>query len=104
MSEHSACAGKFHVPFLFEQYYEMRLKMVKDRMAKGDEPYPHYFNVNMSVPEFKERYKHLEKQQVEEVECRIAGRIYADRRAGKKLIFYDIKADGESVQILCSMQ
>merc|ERR1719433_2533561 len=85
------------------QYHEMRMRMVRDRMSNKDEPYPHKFQITISVPEFVERYKHLEKQQVEDVEVSIAGRIFAERRAGKKLIFYDIKADEAGVQVLCSM-
>jgi len=85
------------------QYHEMRMRMVRDRLKNNDEPYPHKYDVTISVPEFVERYSHLEKQQVEEVEVSLAGRIYNERRAGKKLIFYDIKADGEGLQILCSM-
>jgi len=84
------------------QYHEMRMRMVKERIEKNDNPYPHKFEVTISIPEFVERYKHLEKQQVEDVEVTIAGRIYAERRSGKKLIFYDIKADGTGVQVLCS--
>jgi len=38
------------------------------------------------------------------VECRIGGRIYTKRAAGSKLVFYDVRAEGVKVQIMCQAQ
>merc|ERR1719204_2858038 len=76
--------------------------MVKSRMEKKDDPYPHKFEVTISIPEFIKRYAYLGSQQTEDIEVSVAGRIFSERKSGKKLKFYDVKADGESMQIMCN--
>jgi lysyl-tRNA synthetase class 2 len=39
-----------------------------------------------------------------EVEVRIGGRIYTKRSSGSKLVFYDIRAEGVKVQVMCQSQ
>ena len=77
--------------------------MIQNRTASGEECYPHKYDVSISIPEFIKRYVHLEKGQKAEgnVES-IAGRNYSKRESGKKLIFYDLKADGQRLQVFAN--
>ena len=77
--------------------------MVQNRTAAGEECYPHKFDVSISIPEFNKRYAHLEKGQKAEGKVEsVAGRIYSTRSSGKKLIFYDLKADGGRLQVFAN--
>ena len=38
------------------------------------------------------------------MKCRVGGRIYTKRAAGSKLVFYDVRAEGVKVQIMCQAQ
>jgi lysyl-tRNA synthetase class 2 len=38
------------------------------------------------------------------VEVRVGGRIYTKRVSGSKLAFYDIRAEGVKVQVMCQAQ
>ena len=55
--------------FFFQQYYEYRTQVVKDWKAKGPiNPYPHKFEVTISLAKFIEKYNSLEKGAVVEDE------------------------------------
>ena len=75
-------------------------------MKKSPEtyPYPHKFNVKISVPEFIQKYEALAKEGefLEEVTS-IAGRVTNIRTQGKNLIFYDIKGEGKRLQVMCNI-
>lgn len=43
-------------------------------------------------------------EQKPDVQVRVAGRIYTKRASGAKLIFYDIRAEGVKVQVVCQAQ
>ncbi len=67
--------------------------------------YPHKFNVSMSVPQLIVSYSSLEKNvQLRDSKISIAGRIMAIRKAGSKLRFYDLQADGTSVQVVANQK
>lgn len=80
-------------------------------------PYPHKFNVTISINEFIRKYSHLESgQHLNDVTVSVAGnfvylvyfnilgRIYAKREAGSKLIFYDIRSDNCGLQIMAHIK
>lgn len=88
------------------QYFEIRSKRVnKLRETKQPDPYPHKFHVTTDLRQFLKDYEGLEKgEQKPDVEVRIAGRIYTKRSSGAKLIFYDVRAEGVKVQVMCQAQ
>ena len=70
------------------QYFDYRMGMVNEMKESGN-PYPHKFEVTVSIPEFVATYKDsFENGEKADTVVSIAGRIYNKRAAGKKLVFY----------------
>ncbi|KAJ5090002.1 lysyl-tRNA synthetase [Penicillium argentinense] len=88
------------------QYFEIRSKRIdKLRQTQSPNPYPHKFQVNTDLREFLKDYQGLAKgEQKPDVAIQLAGRIYTKRSSGTKLIFYDLRAEGVKVQIMCQAQ
>ncbi|KAJ5755763.1 hypothetical protein N7533_005306 [Penicillium manginii] len=88
------------------QYFEIRSKRIdKLRQTKSPNPYPHKFQVNTDLRQFLTDYASLAKgEQKPEVSISLAGRIYTKRSSGNKLLFYDLRAEGVKVQIMCQAQ
>lgn len=87
------------------EYYKLRTAAVSalKKGPKNDHPYPHKFNVSISLEEFIENYKNLESGEVlENVTISLAGRVHSIRESGAKLIFYDLRGEGVKVQV-CSL-
>lgn len=83
------------------KYFENRQKLLGEAAAAGIAIYPHKFHTNISVPEFVAKYSHLGKgEQLKEEKVAVAGRVLLKRGAGAKLVFYDLRGDGVTVQIL----
>lgn len=56
------------------QYFERRVKAVKDARDAGENPYPHKFHVSSSIPDFIAKYGHLkEGEHLQTEEVSIAG-------------------------------
>ncbi|KAF9918310.1 lysyl-tRNA synthetase [Linnemannia zychae] len=86
------------------QYFEIRSKRVNALRANKDTyPYPHKFQVSISLPDFIEKYKGLKAGDVEEEIVTVAGRLHNMRTMGK-LRFYDLHSDGVKVQITAQAQ
>ncbi len=67
--------------------------------------YPHKFQTTISVPEFIKKYSGLERDSTLESEVvSIAGRLLRKQPGGAKLVFYDIRGDGEKIQVLCDQR
>ncbi|KAJ6028529.1 lysyl-tRNA synthetase [Penicillium herquei] len=88
------------------QYFEIRSKRInKLRETKNPDPYPHKFKVTHDLREFVKDYATLATgEQKPDVPIRIAGRIYTKRSSGTKLYFYDIRAEGIKIQVMCQAQ
>ncbi|KAF2478210.1 lysyl-tRNA synthetase [Lindgomyces ingoldianus] len=88
------------------QYFEIRSRAInKLRSSKDPNPYPHKFHVNYKVPGFIKEYEHLKKgETLPEKEIRVGVRIITKRASGNALRFYDCKAEGVSIQIMCQLQ
>ncbi|OJK02425.1 hypothetical protein ASPACDRAFT_76801 [Aspergillus aculeatus ATCC 16872] len=88
------------------QYFEIRSKRInKLRETKQPDPYPHKFQVTDDLRKYLKEYEGLAKgEQKPDVTVRIAGRIFTKRASGSKLIFYDIRAEGVKVQVVCQAQ
>ncbi|KAI8999338.1 hypothetical protein BC832DRAFT_564907 [Gaertneriomyces semiglobifer] len=87
-------------------YFENRSKLVqKLRETKQPIPYPHKFDVSISLPHYIEKYSKIQPGDRLATEVvTVAGRLHSARASGKNLIFYDLHAEGEKVQILASAQ
>ncbi|CAG8513584.1 988_t:CDS:2 [Funneliformis mosseae] len=87
------------------QYFEIRSKHVlKLRESHQPNPYPHKFHVELSIPEFIEKYGKLEPGQHLDEVIQIAGRIHNKRTSSAKLRFYDLHGDGVKIQIMAQAQ
>ncbi|CAE7202259.1 Kars1 [Symbiodinium sp. CCMP2456] len=83
------------------KYRENRIAALK----KLADPYPHKWNVTISIPHLVEKYKDIEAGAHMESEIvSIAGRVKNKRTSGAKLLFYDLFADGVRVQVMCQAQ
>ena len=85
------------------EYYQFRVKTIK-KLKENKEffPYPHKFQITHLIPKLVEQYDTLCKEKgvfLDDV-VSVAGRVHSIREAGKKLVFYDLKAEGAKVQIL----
>ncbi len=73
-------------------YFENRSKVIqKLRETQSPNPYPHKFDVSMSISGFIEKYESTIQpgERLEEV-VTLAGRIHNARSSGAKLKFYGI--------------
>ncbi|KAI8380621.1 lysyl-tRNA synthetase [Choanephora cucurbitarum] len=88
------------------QYFELRSKAInKLRQSASPEPYPHKFQVELSLPEFIEKFNKLEAgDRLDDQEITVAGRIHNKRASGAKLRFYDLHGEGTKIQIMASLQ
>ncbi|XP_022153306.1 lysine--tRNA ligase, cytoplasmic [Momordica charantia] len=83
------------------QYFENRLKYLASYKADGKNPYPHKFQVSMSLPEYIEKYGSLNNgDHLEEVLVSLAGRIMSKRSSSSKLLFYDLHGCGAKIQVM----
>ncbi|KAK9822199.1 hypothetical protein WJX81_002806 [Elliptochloris bilobata] len=84
------------------QYYERRMRGLQAARAAGKNPYPHKFHTTTLLPAYVATYAALQPGEQRNGETvAIAGRLASKRRMGK-LVFYDIKADGEKVQAMAA--
>ncbi|KAL3850396.1 hypothetical protein ACJIZ3_012278 [Penstemon smallii] len=83
------------------QYFENRLNALAAQKAVGNNPYPHKFEANLSIPEYVKKYESLNSgDHLEDVEERIAGRLMNKRSSSSKLFFYDVHGGGAKVQVM----
>ena len=84
------------------QYIANRKAAVKGLKDAGQNPYPHKFQVSMSIPQFVEEYADAVQpgEQKEETVVSLAGRLYSKRAAATRLVFYDLRGEGVKVQIV----
>lgn len=89
-----------------QQYFEIRSRRINQlRQSKAPNPYPHKFQVTVDLREFLKKYDSIKTgEQKKGIEVCIAGRIYTKRASGSKLVFYDIRAEGVKVQVMCQAQ
>jgi lysyl-tRNA synthetase, class II len=73
------------------------------KKTAADHPYPHKFHVGISLSEFIEKYDHLKDgETMESLQLSVAGRVYAMRESGAKLIFYDLRGEGVKLQVMAN--
>ena len=77
----------------------------KLRETRNPDPYPHKFNVTMSLTDFIAKYADkLEPGAQLPDEVSLAGRLHNMRASGQKLRFYDLHGEGVKVQIMAQLQ
>ncbi|RUP48072.1 hypothetical protein BC936DRAFT_145002, partial [Jimgerdemannia flammicorona] len=88
------------------QYFELRSRAIlKLRETQNPNPYPHKFDVEISIPAFIQKYSHLEAgQRLQNEVVTVAGRIHNKRASGQKLRFYDLHGEGQKIQIAAQAQ
>ncbi|KAK1323939.1 Lysine--tRNA ligase [Acorus calamus] len=83
------------------QYYQNRLRTVAAVKEAGGNPYPHKFDVRMTIVEYINKYGSLsEGEYMQDVEVKLTGRIMLKRNSSSKLFFYDLVRDGAKVQVM----
>ncbi|PIC45140.1 hypothetical protein B9Z55_005261 [Caenorhabditis nigoni] len=85
-----------------QEYFNMRVRMIEARRAAGENPFPHKFNVTISLTDFIAKYSPLQNEQVADEIVSVAGRIHSKRESGSKLVFYDIHGEGTHIQIMAN--
>jgi len=83
-------------------YKENRIKALEALESSGVNPWPHKFQVTITVAEFVGKYSNVEKDQKLDDVISVAGRVYVKRDSGSKLTFYVIRGDNVKVQILAN--
>ncbi|XP_015608827.1 lysine--tRNA ligase [Cephus cinctus] len=86
------------------EYFKLRTAAVAQLKDSNDHPYPHKFHVSISLEGFIEKFSGVVKEgEILENETHsIAGRIYAIRESGAKLIFYDLRGEGLKIQVMAN--
>lgn len=84
------------------QYIVNRKAAVQALKDAGTNPYPHKYEVSMTIPQFIADFAENVQpgEQLEEPVVTLAGRLYSKRAAGTRLVFYDLRGDGVKVQII----
>ncbi|XP_050329610.1 lysine--tRNA ligase isoform X1 [Bactrocera neohumeralis] len=86
------------------EYFKLRSAAVVDlKKSPETHPYPHKFNVSISLENFIKKYENLkEGEMLEDVALSVAGRVHAIRESGVKLIFYDLRGEGVKLQVMAN--
>ena len=67
------------------KYHEYRCNTILGYKEAGESPYPHKFNVTISLTDFIDRYKNLEDGTQSDDVVSVAGRVHSIRESGAKL-------------------
>jgi len=91
------------------QYFEMRSRTIqKLRETQSPNPYPHKFDVSISLNSYIEKYGQEGRiapgKKLEGVTESLAGRIHNIRLSSQKLRFYDLHGEGKKVQIMANLR
>ena len=83
------------------EFFKSRSEFVNKLKQSGENPYPHKFEVTISVNQFIDDYAHLESETADESkQFSLAGRIVAKRELSDKLVFYDLVGEGSQLQLV----
>ncbi|KAG8484065.1 hypothetical protein CXB51_022983 [Gossypium anomalum] len=83
------------------QFLSNRIKSLALLKESGVNPYPHKFDISMSITEFIDKYRSLHVgEHVENTEISLAGRILNKRSSSSKRYFYDLHGNGAKIQVM----
>uniref|UniRef100_A0A8C1RRP3 Lysine--tRNA ligase n=1 Tax=Cyprinus carpio TaxID=7962 RepID=A0A8C1RRP3_CYPCA len=89
--------------FSMQQYFKIRSQAIQALKGTAEDPYPHKFNVDLSLTEFIERYNNLQPgDHLTDVVLSLSGRVHAKRASGAKLLFYDLRGEGVKLQVMAN--
>lgn len=80
-------------------FFNNRTRWVAEQKAAGNSPYPHKFNVTISLRDFLDKYANLKEAEQSNDLVSVAGRIYSKTVTSKKLLFYMLHGDHAKLQI-----
>lgn len=85
-----------------EEYFQTRKAYLEQReREKGLVVYPHTFGDTITAKEFIQKYGHLGNGVADDTQTvAVAGRVIAWREQSKKLIFFDLRNDGDVIQVM----
>lgn len=86
------------------EFFKLRSAAVTELKKRPEtHPYPHKFNVTISLENFIEQYqeKVADGETLSET-VNVAGRVHSIRLSGAKLIFYDLRGEGVKIQIMAN--
>ncbi|KIP06115.1 hypothetical protein PHLGIDRAFT_128470 [Phlebiopsis gigantea 11061_1 CR5-6] len=91
------------------QYFELRSRHIRKlKETHQPNPYPHKFEVSLSITRYIEKYGPEGTinagEKLDGHTEYLAGRIHNIRAAGQSLRFYDLYGEGEKVQIMATKQ
>lgn len=82
-------------------YFDNRSRALEKLAESGVNPYPHKFNVTTSIPHFIHTFGSLANGDKDsKTEVSIAGRLFRKQKKGQNLLFYDVVADGQKLQVM----
>lgn len=86
------------------EYFKLRSTAVEELKKRPEtHPYPHKFNVTISLENFIEKYQSSIKDgETLDSTVSVAGRIHSIRGSGAKLIFYDLRGEGVKIQVMAN--
>lgn len=95
-----AAAGKREDDKNPNEYFKIRSEQIlKLKSTHDPNPYPHKFEVSISIPEFVQRFCHLKRgEELVDDKVSLAGRVHVKRESGTQLKFYVIHGEGSHVQ------
>ncbi|KAG8738628.1 lysyl-tRNA synthetase [Ceratobasidium sp. 428] len=104
-----ADAGPSEEDLTPNQYFELRSRQIqKLRETQSPNPYPHKFDVTQSISSYVSEFGKpglIENGgAIQDKTISLAGRIHSVRASGAKLRFYDLRGEGEKVQIMAMAQ
>ncbi|KAM0733005.1 Lysine--tRNA ligase [Formica fusca] len=86
------------------EYFKLRSNIVSLLKTADQHPYPHKFDVSISLTDFIDKFNGRLKngEAIKNEIHTIAGRVHSIREAGSKLIFYDLRGEGVKLQVLAN--
>jgi lysyl-tRNA synthetase, class II len=92
-----------------KQYFELRSRQIRKlKETQNPNPYPHKFEVSISITDYITKYgpegKIKSGEKIEGEIVSVAGRIHNIRASGQKLRFYDLHGEGGKIQIMATQQ
>lgn len=85
-------------------YNARKLKVDELKRNADTHPYPHKFQISITLSEFCQAYEHLKNGECIADKCeQVAGRILSIRRANSKLYFFDVQGNGTKIQAKVSL-
>ncbi|XP_024391569.1 lysine--tRNA ligase [Physcomitrium patens] len=86
------------------QYRNNRLRALGELKEKSKNPYPHKFQINITIPDYIAKFGSLQDgDHLEDQSFSVAGRVMSKRASGGKLMFYDLHADGMKIQVIAQL-